>query len=311
MEPKTSKDLQVVDKRRLQDADVPDTSRTIPQGRRAHSVLLGHCEEDQARELLQANGLDERTSEEMMEKWERAQSRVQKLPPFEEGVAARALTGQETPAEVKHVMEQPDYKAAFPEGVWSAAWVEIRKIIPIHPNVDVDYAESLGDATLDSADPASAVKLCFHLKSPTGFHVRVDESQKAMTVSGVNPSLEVVGLQYSQQGEKGPVLVSFMISPRPNTVAIAYEGGRYFLLNGYHRVYRLLCAGFSHVPCMVREGGGYGGGFFYDEVLAAPRPPLFPDFVDPTLGIMVPFRAVQRVVRLRPDEYFIPESGMA
>src|SRR5215470_9267775 len=124
MEPKTSKDFQVVDKRRLQDADVPDGGRSIPQGRRAHSVLLGHCQEDQARELLQANGVDERTSEELMEKWERAQSRIQKLPPFEEVVAARALTAAEMPVEVRYVMEQPDHKAAFPEGVWSAAWVE-------------------------------------------------------------------------------------------------------------------------------------------------------------------------------------------
>jgi len=307
MESKTSKDIQVVDKRRLQDADIPDAGRPVPQGRRAHSVLLGHCREDQAQELLQASGLDERTREELMEKWERAQSRIQKLPAFKENAAARALTGQEMPAEVKQVMEQPDCKEAFPEDTWSAALVEIAKLIPVQPNVDVEYAESLGDATLDSANPASAVKLCFNPKYPTGFHVQVDESQKAMSVTGVNPSLEVVGLQYSQEGGNGSVVVSFMISSRPNIVAIAYEDGRFFLLNGCHRVYRLMRAGFWHVPCMMREGGGYGGGFFLPEVLASPRPPLFLDFTDPTLGVIVPFRAVQRVVRLRPDEYFLPD----
>lgn len=31
----------------------------------------------------------------------------------------------------------------------------------------------------------------------------------------------------------------------------------------------------------------------------------FPDFADPVLGIMAPFRAVQRVIRIRPDEYFV------
>jgi len=164
----------------------------------------------------------------------------------------------------------------------------------------------LGDATLDSASPASAVKLCFNAKDPRGFHVQVDQSQKAMSVTGVNPALEVVGLQYSQQAGNGTVLVSFMISSRPNIVAIAYEDGRFFLLNGCHRVYRLMRAGFSHVPCMMRDGGGYGG-FFLDEVLASPRPPLVPDFADLTLGVIVPFRAVQRVVRLRPDEYFVPD----
>jgi hypothetical protein len=39
----------------------------------------------------------------------------------------------------------------------------------------------------------------------------------------------------------------------------------------------------------------------------APRPPLFPDFADPVLGMIVPFQAVRRVVRIRPDEYFVQE----
>src|SRR5215471_15875411 len=101
MESKTSKDIQVVDKRRLQDADIPDAGRPVPQGRRAHSVLFGHCGEDQVRDLLRANGLDERTSEELMEKWERAQSRIQKLPAFEDSVAARALPDGQMAAEVR------------------------------------------------------------------------------------------------------------------------------------------------------------------------------------------------------------------
>jgi hypothetical protein len=307
MESKTSKDVRVVDKRRLQDADVPNDRRPVPAGRRAHSVLLGYCQEEDARELLQDNGLDETTCEELMEKWERAQTRIHKLPPFEEADAAEALTAPEALAEVQRVMEQPDCKSAFPENLWSPALIEISKIIPLQPNLDVEYAESFGDATLDPKNPASAVRLCLNPSYTTGFQVRVDESQKAMTVSGVNPSLEVVGLRYSQQEEQGQVLVSFMIAPRPNIVAVAYEGGRYFLLNGYHRVYRLLQAGFSQVPCMVRDDGAYGNGFFPDEVLASPHPPLFPHFADPTLGVIVPFRALKRIVRLRPDEYFVPE----
>jgi len=35
------------------------------------------------------------------------------------------------------------------------------------------------------------------------------------------------------------------------------------------------------------------------------RSPLFPDFADPALGIISPFRAVERVIRIRPDEYFV------
>ncbi len=308
MEPKPSRDIQVVDKRRLHDAEDTVSRPPVPRGRRAHSVLLGYCPEDQARALLEDNELDETTCEELMEKWERAQSRIPKLPPLDDQEpAALPLSNNDGLPHVKRTLDQPECKAAFPEDTWSALLVEISRIIPLQPNLDVEYAESLGDATLDPANPASAVKLCFTAKHPTGFQVKADESHKALTVSGVNPALEVVGLRYTQQPENGMIMVSFVISPPPNLVAITHDAGRYFLLNGYHRVYRLMRAGFTHVPCMVRDGAPYGRGFFSDELLAGPRPPLFPDFADPALGIIVPLRAVKRVVRIRPDEYLVPE----
>jgi hypothetical protein len=308
MEPKSSRDIQVVDKRRLQNADGPVSRPPIPPGRRAHSVLLGYCPEEQARSLLQDQSLDETTCEELMERWARAQSRIQQLPSVDDREPAAApLKHKDAVLYVKGALELPECKAAFPEDTWSPLLVEIARITPLQPNLDLDYAESLGDNALDPRSPASAVKLCFASRQLTGFEVRTDQSQKALSVSGINPSLEVVGLRCSQQGDGGMVLVSFMISPPPNVVAITHDEGRYFLLNGYHRVYRLMKAGFTHVPCMVRDGAPYGRGFFPSEVLRAPRPPLVKDFADPALGIVVPFRAVKKVVRIRPDEYFVPE----
>ena len=308
MEPKPNSDIQVVDKRRLHDADDAVSRRSVPRGRRAHSVLLGYCQEDQTRALLQDHGLDQTTCEELMEKRERARSRIQKLPALDDRKpAARPLTDKDGLPHVKRTLDQPECKAAFPEDTWAPVLVEIARITPLQPNLDVEYAEGLGDTTLDPANPAAAVKLCFASRHTTGFDVRAEESQKALSVTGVHPSLEVVGLQYSQQGGNGMVLVSFMISPPPNIAAVTHDAGRYFLLNGYHRVYRLMLAGFTRVPCMVRDGAPYGRGFFPEEVLGAPRPPLLPDFADPALGIIVPFRAVKRVVRIRPDEYSVPE----
>jgi hypothetical protein len=308
MEPKPGSDIQVVDKRRLHNADGPVSRSPVPRGRRAHSVLLGYCPEEQARALLLDHALDETTCEELMEKRERAQSRIQKLPPLDDQEPAAApLTDKDGLPHIKRTLDHPECKAAFPEDTWSPLLVEIARIIPLQPNVDVEYAESLGDTTLDSANPAAAVKLCFTSKHTAGFELRADESQKALSITGINPALEVVGLRFSQQGETGMVLASFIISPPPNIVAITHDAGRYFLLNGYHRLYRLMQAGFTRVPCMVRDGAPYGRGFFPEEVLRAPRPPLFPDFADPALGITVPFRAVKKVVRIRPDEYFVPD----
>ena len=308
MDPKPGSEIQVVDKRRLQNADGPVAPTRIAAGYRAHSVLLGFCQEDQARSLLLNHELDETTCDELMNKREHAQSRIQQLPALDdEKPAAMPLTDKDGFPHVKRTLDQPECKAAFPEDTWSPLLVEIARIVPLQPNLDVEYAESFSDAALDPASPGSAVKLCFAPQTVTSLTVRAEESQKALTVTAINPSVEVVGLRYSQQGENGMVLVSFMISPPPNIVAVTHDAGRYFLLNGYHRVYRLFKAGFTHVPCMVRDGAPYGRGFFPEEVLRAPRPPLLRDFADPGLGIIAPFRAVKRMVRIRPDEYFVPE----
>jgi hypothetical protein len=208
-------------------------------------------------------------------------------------------------------MSRPECKAVFPEGTWTAELVEIAKLIPVHPSLDVRYAESLGGRGLDPSNPISAVQLCFATKHFSPFHVSLDQAQKSLSIVGIHPALEVVSLRCSQQEEDGPLVVSFMAAAPPNLVVILRYSGRLFLCSGYHRVYRLMQAGFSHVPCIVQEAPGlmqiarYGPFFFQEPVLMAPRPPLFTDFADSSLGIIAPLRAMRRVIRIRPDEYSV------
>jgi len=144
---------------------------------------------------------------------------------------------------------------------------------------------------LTASNLLAAVKLCFPEKHPAEFEVSVDQSQKAISIHGINPSLEVVGLRYESQSDGGPVLASFMVSAAPNIVVFSRYAGHHFLSSGYHRVFRLMKAGYSHVPCVVREAkslaqvSAYGPNAFGDNVLTAPRPPLFVDFAAPVLAV--------------------------
>jgi hypothetical protein len=196
-------------------------------------------------------------------------------------------------------------------GSWTAELVEIAKLIPVHPSLDVQYADSLCGPGLDPSKPISAVQFCFAEKHSSPFRASLDQLQKSISIAGIHPAFEVVGLRCSQQGDDGPLVVSFMVTAPPSIVVVLRYAGRYFLSSGYHRVYQLMQAGFTHMPCVVREAPGfaqiasYGPLFFQKPVLMAPRPPLFPDFADPMLGIIAPLRAVRRVIRIRPDEYFV------
>ena len=313
--PKKAKEdatIQVVDKRRTLAAAAPEIRRATPPGRRDHAVLLGYYDRNGAKKFLEGKGLEESLVEELLAKRVKAEDRIKSLPPLEErNSAVQPITDREAISEIERVMESQECEEIYPRGTWTAGLVEISKLIPFQPNLDVAYAESLGPPDLSSSRLLSAVKLCFSDSRSTAFGINIDEAQKSVTITGINPTLQVRGVQYGKQQQDGPFVVSLMIAAAPNIVQVSQFGGRSYLASGYHRVYRLLKAGFSHVPCIVREAasieetGARGPGFFSESVLTAKRPPLFPDFADKVLGVIVPLRAVSKVIRIRPDEYSV------
>ena len=311
---KTKKDaaIPVVDTRRMLALAGLGIQRATPPGRRDHAILLGYYDRTDARKFLEGKGLEESLVEELLQKRAKAEERIKSLPPMSGKTPdALPITDREAMAEIRQVMERPECEELFSAGPWNIGLVEISKLIPFQPNLDVAYAESLGPPDLSSSRMLSAVKLCFSDSRSTAFGINVDESQKSVTITGINPTLQVRGVQFGKQQQDGPFVISMIIAAAPNIVQVSQFGGRSYLASGYHRVYRLMKAGFSHVPCIVRqaksieETGARGPGFFSESVLTAPRPPLFPDFADKVLGVIVPLRAVSKVIRIRPDEYSV------
>jgi hypothetical protein len=303
--------FRVTDRRHA--ASVADTGarRAIPPGYRPHAVLLGYHDEDQAREFLRDKEVHPDALNELMQKRARASARIQTLPAYSPADAMVPLHDAQAMAEIRRVMALPECQAAFPEGSWTAQLVEIAKLVAVEPGLDVRYAESFGAPGLDPSNPMSAVQLCFAPKHASPFHVSLDQSQKSVSISGIHPAFEVVSLRCSQQGADGPLIVSFMVAAPPNIVVVLRCSGRLFLSGGYHRVHRLMQAGFSRVPCVIRDAPSlthiapYAPLFFSEPVLMAARPPLVADFVDAELAIIAPLRARRRVTRIRPDEYLV------
>jgi hypothetical protein len=303
--------FRVVDRRHTAFGGEFSAPSDIPEGYRAHAVLLGHYNEDQAIAFLRDKSVHPDAMERLLKERARAQSRISTLPPLASARAALPIQDASARAEIGQIMSRPDCKAAFPEGRWAAELIDIAQLIAVYPSLDLRYAESLGGGGLDPSNPLSAVRLCFNPKHSSPFHVSLDQAQRSVSIVSLHPTLEVVSLRCSQQAEDGPLLVSFMVAAAPNLVAVLRYRGRLFLCGGYHRVYCLLRAGFAQVPCVVQDAPGfgyigrYGSAFFQEPLLMAPRPPLFSDFADPELAIIAPLRAARKVTRIRPDEYLV------
>jgi hypothetical protein len=308
-EPETT--FRVTDRRHAASVADAGARRAIPPGYRPHAVLLGYHGEDQARAFMLDKGIHPDAMDDLLQERARVRACIQALPAYSPAGASLPLQDAQAIAEIRRIMALPECQAAFPEGSWTAELVEIAKLVAVEPSVDVRYAESLGGADLNPSYPASAVRLCFAPKHAAPFHVSLDQSQKSVSISGIHPAFEVVSLRCGQQGDDGPLIVSFMVAAPPNIAVVLRHSGRLFLSGGYHRVYRLMQAGFSHVPCVVRDAPGLapiapsGPLFFPEPILTAPRPPLVADFADPQLAIIAPLRARRRVIRIRPDEYLV------
>jgi hypothetical protein len=292
-------------------ADEAELRRLIPPDRRDHCFLLGFYSDQESRQFLQGKNLQQEHFDELVKRCDAARVRITTLLPLSGEPEVRPILEPEVLLEIAKVTERPDFKQVFPEGTWSISLVELSLIVPFQPNVDIAYADKQGEESLNPRNLLSAVRLCFPYGKPTTLAINFDQAQKAITVSGINPSLQVVGFNWGQQDTQGPFVVSMYINAGPNIVQVSRYRGRYFLSNGYHRVYRLMKAGFTHIPCLLKnasnlaETGALAPGFFSESVLMAPRPPLFPDFGDEVLGITVPIHGTKKVVRIRPDEFLM------
>ncbi len=300
-----------VTKGALRHPDQSEVQRLIPSARREHKVLLGFYSQAEARQFLEGKALQPAQLEELMRRWQLARTLLETLPPLQdEHAEVLPLNDAEARSEVERAMQRPDCKQAFRDD-WSAKLVEIRRIVPFQPSMDIEYAKGLVGPDVTPANLISAVRLCFSDKRPTALAVQVDELQKAITISGINPALQLMGYQCGQQGPNNPFSVNLWIGGGLNLVQVSCYRGRCFLTNGYHRVYALLGAGFTHIPCVFKETntlgetGALGAGFFPEPVLMSTRPPQFLDFADEVLGITVPMLPVKKVIRIRPDEYLV------
>jgi hypothetical protein len=287
----------------------PELQRLIPTDRRNHRALLGFFNEQEVRQFLQGKVQSAEQFDEIMGRWGVARSRICALPPFLNEPEIRPILEPEVLLEIEKVMQLPECKQAFPEGTWSVSLVELSGIIAFQPGLDTEYASGGGEDPLSPGDLLSAVKISFPFGKTSTLAVSMDQAQKAITVSGVNPSLQVVGLTWGQQAAIGPFAITFFVSAGPNVMQVSRYRGRCFLSNGYHRAYRLMKAGFTHIPCLLRNAsdfaqtGAFGAGFFPESILMSPRPPLFIDFEDGDLGIDVPVHSAKKMVRIRPDEF--------
>lgn len=273
-------------------------------------ALLGFMGEQEALNFLKSMCiLRAKTDEETKEIWQNAKSAVE------------VSSGLKTPIEVLDIDEKfggqleavskdPLFPEAFQQKKWSFKLVEIDQLVCFQQYVITDYSREL-TKEYDLSDPAQLIEFCLPSKRAKR-PIAVTSSQQEFTLLSSSQDLRVLGPAQMQDPVTKRTVFGFGVGWGSPFVQVVKFSGRYFLRNGYHRVYQIREAAVKHVPCVMIEGenfadtGAIRAGFFGEQLLTSNHPPMFADFFSDKIAPPIHMKPFTKVVRVRADESVLP-----
>lgn len=175
--------------------------------------------------------------------------------------------------------------------------------------VDFQYVEQL-KGSLTGTSPEDVARFALPNQVPVHVKTGFDPSGRAVNVVSSDPILALGPMVVNQLEGVGLEVVMRIVGV-PQLVLVSKVGDRLYLRGGIHRAYLLASLGLKEIPCvLVTEEripqiiGAYPT--FAPDALAAPRPPLLRDALDPTTSLLIPLVRTARVFRISAEEIVVP-----
>ena len=280
---------------------------------RKGKALLGFMSWPEALSFFQADcAIGDTPEPELKAQWERSTKVIEELPHFEQ----RELEVEEVPDNCREQLEvvanTPLFKSAMAQKPYSFKLVPIDELIAFQKYVDVTYAGDITKEVKSPEDIAAAINISLPPKIEERFEIQFDQQTMSATITSFRRNLFITGFSAGQADPAQAPSVSFLIGAGANYVQVVKLRGRYFLKNGYHRVYSLRAIGFETVPCALIEGADFGDtgaarpGFFPEDLLFSAKPPLFNYFFVDGLAAEVTLKPKMKIIRIRAEDFLVP-----
>ena len=284
----------------------------VDQRTRSGRFLLGFMDEQEAFDILKGRCIFEETSDEDLRNiWRDSKAAVDALPNPDlkpEIVEIDSKFREHLDA----VSKKPLFSEVTRQGKWRLKSVEIDKLVCFQKHVDTDYSEDVVEER-DLGNAGELIEFCLPLKPRKRMIARTfDPEQQVHTLFSPNVDLRILG---STQGED-PVtkrkLFGFAVGWGVPFIQVVKFNKRYFLKNGYHRVYALRKNGITHVPCILIQGNSYADtgaakvGFFPQELLMSRKPPTFANILSDDIAPEVNVRPLTKFVRVKAEQFVLP-----
>lgn len=239
-------------------------------------------------------------------------------------VSALAIRAPQDPVisaegpQLDEIARRPEVAANFPGMDWKPALVDLRKVLSFQK---VIFTDGLHDRLKAAATVDGLYELCLPRQQPSHpLGAFTDPDGKGFTISSSNPNLRIAGGQISEANvNPGPSIpavkmqaVTLLVYMGTSYLQVVRYKGRAFIRDGYHRAAGLMRAGIYEVPCILIEAQTFEQvgpvqvpGAFGFETLYSERAPLLSDFWNDRVSADVTQPAVNKVVRVRGEEFVV------
>jgi hypothetical protein len=288
-----------------------------------HVLLVGHPPVTEFLGLVSAETLESHGGEDgaLMNAWRRGNDHVRALTETEAGYADGIELGgvpEELAPLVERALADPVMRRDYALAPVSVAWIELDRLVVQQTHINLAYAEELRAELGEAPSPARVFEFALPYAKRRDPPVEVERIGEAAWVF-TSPSndfriLDAELLEPEQvtgfDGVGVPsTIVALSVGYGSNYVSALSIGTRLVLNNGSHRAYALRAAGHTHAPCLVQHvsnneelraivGDDHSLMTKEDNVLTAARPPLFKDYFDEKLRMIVNAPSMIRQVQV-------------
>jgi hypothetical protein len=185
--------------------------------------------------------------------------------------------------------------------------IELGRLIAFQHWMDTDVSDRVhGDGSGDTPDLARMLDKCLPVDVIPKAHMVWHQNASGVSVYSMNNALGVIGGGI----DKNNNTVTFAVGAAPNLMLVREHGGRYVLVNGYHRAWWLRSRGVVMAPVIVAHPDTKNDlsqpGAIHLDVLTGDRPPLVDDFLDETLSLTTQVRSMLKAVKISAEVTLIP-----
>ena len=288
-----------------------------------HVLLVGHPPVTEFLGLVSAETLEKHGGDDgaLMDLWRRGNDHLLALTETEACYADGIEIGdvpEELAPLVPRALADPVMRRDYDLAPVSIAWVELDRLVVHQTHINLADAEELSAELGESPSLAHVFEFALPYTKRRDPPVEVERVGEAAWIF-TSPSndfriLDAELLAPEQvtalDGIGVPsTIVALSVGYGSNYLSALAVGSRLVLQNGSHRAYALRAAGHTHAPCLVQHisnneelraivGDGHPLLAEEENVLTAARPPLFKDYFDDELRMVLSVPSAVRQVQV-------------